>query len=80
MTSHRIYQQRSTALQAIEELNEHAGTQFDAELVALFCKFLEMYPQMKPINALNRNTEHFRMFAKFSAQFAYLFPFGLNDS
>jgi putative nucleotidyltransferase with HDIG domain len=46
MTSHRTYQQRRTALQAIEELKEHAGTQFDAELVALFCKFLELYPQM----------------------------------
>lgn len=46
MTSHRNYQQSRTALQAIEELYEHAGTQFDAELVALFCKFLEMYPQM----------------------------------
>jgi HD-GYP domain-containing protein (c-di-GMP phosphodiesterase class II) len=45
MTSHRIYQESRTALQAIEELYEHAGTQFDEDLVALFCKFLEMYPQ-----------------------------------
>jgi putative nucleotidyltransferase with HDIG domain len=46
MTSHRIYQESRTSLQAIEELHEHAGTQFDAELVTLFCKFLELYPQM----------------------------------
>ena len=46
MTSHRNYQNSRTALQAIEELYEHAGTQFDAELVTLFCKFLEKYPQM----------------------------------
>ena len=41
MTSHRIYQKSRTPLQAFEELYEHAGTQFDAELVALFYKFLE---------------------------------------
>jgi putative nucleotidyltransferase with HDIG domain len=46
MTSHRNYQKSRTSLEAIEELYEHAGTQFDAELVALFCKFLEKYPQM----------------------------------
>jgi len=46
MTSHRIYQKSRTPLQAIEELYEHAGTQFDAELVALFSKFLEISPQM----------------------------------
>jgi putative nucleotidyltransferase with HDIG domain len=46
MTSQRIYQKSRTSLEAIEELYEHAGTQFDAELVALFCKFLEKYPQM----------------------------------
>jgi putative nucleotidyltransferase with HDIG domain len=46
MTSQRNYQKSRTSLQAIEELYEHAGTQFDAELVALFCKFLEKYPQM----------------------------------
>jgi putative nucleotidyltransferase with HDIG domain len=42
MTSHRIYQKSRTPIQAFEELYEHAGTQFDAELVQLFYKFLEM--------------------------------------
>jgi HD-GYP domain-containing protein (c-di-GMP phosphodiesterase class II) len=37
MTSRRIYQKSRTAQQAFEELYEHAGTQFDAELVELFC-------------------------------------------
>ena len=46
MTSHRIYQKSRTPLQAIEELYENAGTQFDAELVTLFCKFLEMSLQL----------------------------------
>ncbi len=46
MTSHRIYQKSRTALQAYEELYENAGTQFDAELVALFYKFLEASPQL----------------------------------
>lgn len=46
MTSHRNYQKSRTPLQALEELYEHAGTQFDAELVALFYKFLETSSQM----------------------------------
>ena len=46
MTSHRVYQKSRTPLQAFEELYEHAGTQFDAELVALFYKFLEISSQM----------------------------------
>ncbi len=37
MTSRRIYQKSRTAHKACEELYEHAGTQFDAELVELFC-------------------------------------------
>ena len=37
MTSRRIYQKSRTSQQAFEELYEHAGTQFDAELVELFC-------------------------------------------
>ncbi len=41
MTSHRNYQNRHTPLQAVEELCRCAGTQFDAELVRLFCKCLE---------------------------------------
>lgn len=46
MTSHRIYQKSRTPIQALKELCEHAGTQFDAELVTLFYKFLEISPQM----------------------------------
>jgi putative nucleotidyltransferase with HDIG domain len=46
MTSHRIYQKSRTPIQALEELYEHAGTQFDAELVAPFYKFLETSSQM----------------------------------
>ncbi len=41
MTSQRNYQDRRTPLQALEELNKHAGTQFDAQLVEFFCKSLE---------------------------------------
>ena len=46
MTSHRIYQESRTPIQAIEELFENAGTQFDAELVTLFYKFLQMSLQI----------------------------------
>jgi len=46
MTSHRIYQKSRTPMQAYEELYEHAGTQFDAELVELFYKSLEIPPQI----------------------------------
>jgi putative nucleotidyltransferase with HDIG domain len=42
MTSHRNYQKSRTPLQAFEELYEHAGTQFDAGLVELFCTSLEI--------------------------------------
>jgi putative nucleotidyltransferase with HDIG domain len=37
MTSHRTYQESRTPLQAFEELYDHAGTQFDAEILELFC-------------------------------------------
>lgn len=37
MTSHRNYQRQHTPLQALEELCRCAGTQFDAQLVGLFC-------------------------------------------
>jgi putative nucleotidyltransferase with HDIG domain len=37
MTSHRTYQKSRSPQQAFEELYDHAGTQFDAELVELFC-------------------------------------------
>ena len=46
MTSQRIYQKSRTHLQAIEELYENAGTQFDAELVELFYKFFEISPYL----------------------------------
>ncbi len=49
MTSHRIYQKSRTPIQAFEELYEHAGTQFDTELVQLFYKFLEM-PHLNSTN------------------------------
>lgn len=41
MTSHRSYQHRRTSVQAMDELCESAGTQFDAQLVRLFCKSFE---------------------------------------
>ena len=44
MTSQRIYQKIRTPLQAIEELYDNVGTQFDVELVALFHKFFEISP------------------------------------
>lgn len=44
MTSQRIYQKSRTPLQAFEELYEHAGTQFDKELVELFCN--SFYPSL----------------------------------
>jgi HD-GYP domain-containing protein (c-di-GMP phosphodiesterase class II) len=37
MTSHRTYQKSRSPQKAFEELYEHAGTQFDTELVELFC-------------------------------------------
>lgn len=42
MTSQRHYQKSRTSIEAIEELYEHAGTQFDAELVELFYTFLKI--------------------------------------
>lgn len=38
MTSDRSYQHRRTPVQAMEELCECAGTQFDPQLVRLFCE------------------------------------------
>jgi putative nucleotidyltransferase with HDIG domain len=46
MTSQRNYQKSRTPIQAYEELHKHAGTQFDAELVELYYKFLEQFLQM----------------------------------
>ncbi len=41
MTSYRNYQNRRTPLEALEELCRCAGTQFDAQLVRLFCDCFE---------------------------------------
>jgi putative nucleotidyltransferase with HDIG domain len=46
MTSHRNYQESRSSMQALEELYEHAGTQFDAELVELFRAFYEISPHL----------------------------------
>ena len=46
MTSQRSYQKSRSPMQAIEELYAHSGTQFDAELVELFCTFYEMVPHL----------------------------------
>ena len=42
MTSDRNYQKRRTPSEALEELQRCAGTQFDAQLVSLFCNSLEI--------------------------------------
>ncbi len=46
ITSQRSYQKSRTPEQAMEELYKHAGTQFDAELVELFCRFYELSPHL----------------------------------
>ncbi len=46
MTSERPYQKSRTPLQAFEELYAHAGTQFDAELVELFYRYLKLSSHM----------------------------------
>jgi putative nucleotidyltransferase with HDIG domain len=48
MTSQRIYQKNRTPLQALEELYDNAGMQFDKELVELFCKSFEI-PKLNAI-------------------------------
>ena len=40
MTSNRVYRSSLSKEQAIEELNNHAGTQFDQEIVAVFVELL----------------------------------------
>lgn len=42
MTSDRYYQKRRPPSEALEELRRCAGTQFDAQLVSLFCNSLEI--------------------------------------
>jgi putative nucleotidyltransferase with HDIG domain len=42
MTSERNYRERRAPLEALEELHRCAGTQFDAQLVRLFCNTLEI--------------------------------------
>ena len=41
ITSLRPYRQRLSPQQALDELRRCAGTQFDPELVEVFCKMLE---------------------------------------
>lgn len=50
MTSDRNYQKRRTPSEALEELRRCAGTQFDAQLVSLFCNSLEI-TLLDPTNA-----------------------------
>ena len=50
MTSDRNYQRRRTPSEALEELRRCAGTQFDAQLVSLFCNSLEI-TLLDPTNA-----------------------------
>ena len=44
MTSDRPYRQTITADAALEQLNQHAGTQFDATIVNTFCKQIAQHP------------------------------------
>jgi HD-GYP domain-containing protein (c-di-GMP phosphodiesterase class II) len=41
ITSLRPYRQRLSSQQALEELRRCAGTQFDSELVEVFCKIMQ---------------------------------------
>jgi HD-GYP domain-containing protein (c-di-GMP phosphodiesterase class II) len=46
MTSDRSYRQAISVDAALEQLNQHAGTQFDARIVEAFCK--QMSPRPAP--------------------------------
>jgi HD-GYP domain-containing protein (c-di-GMP phosphodiesterase class II) len=41
MTSPRAYRKQRTHREAVEELKRNAGTQFDPEIVEVFCKIVE---------------------------------------
>jgi diguanylate cyclase (GGDEF)-like protein len=47
MTSPRAYRKQMTAEEAVAELKSYAGTQFDPELVEVFCKLLKMTPSWR---------------------------------
>ena len=47
MTSPRAYRKQMTTEEAIEELKSHVETQFDPELVEVFCKIVEMTPSWR---------------------------------
>jgi HD-GYP domain-containing protein (c-di-GMP phosphodiesterase class II) len=49
MTSLRPYHNQRTSQEAIDELKRCAGTTFDPELVALFCKVIQSMV-LKPEN------------------------------
>lgn len=47
MTSPRPYREQLSPQQAIDELRRHTGTQFDSELVDVFCKMMELTPSKR---------------------------------
>ena len=54
MTTDRAYRKALSREQALEELRRCAGTQFDAELVALFCRCLPGELHMLPGHSLSK--------------------------
>ncbi len=47
MTSLRPYRQQLSSEDALNELKRRAGTQFDPELVELFCKIIQPTPSKR---------------------------------
>ena len=47
MTSPRIYRKQLKPEEALEELRKNSGAQFDPDLVGVFCKILEISPQLR---------------------------------